>query len=141
MHGLLCFRLGHFVALGRTSGITHQGRRHVWSICESEMFEGVPSHKHHADDGNVPQHVVTNKHELAHIEAKCQAPKTSQQDTGHIPDIGAGVTHGIEIGIHDVPTGAGQDPKEFQNCKHVKLQWLCVDCDPGYRNRLQDDKI
>jgi len=72
-----------------------------------------PGGKHHADDGNVPQHVVADSEQFTDIQAKCQTPKTGQQDAGKVFDMRRRMTQGIDIGIYNITTCSKQDPDKF----------------------------
>jgi hypothetical protein len=78
-----------------------------------------PGGKHHADDGNVSNHVVANGEQFTDIQAKCQTPKTGQQNAGKVFDMRRRMAQGIDIGIHDVPRGTTDQPNEFEYTKHL----------------------
>ena len=48
------------------------------SIDTIRLFEYAPRHKSHANDCDVPKHVVRDGHWLAYVKAKRQTPKTEQ---------------------------------------------------------------
>jgi len=42
------------------------------------LFEYAPCHESHANDCDVPKHVVRDGHWLADVKTKCQTPETEQ---------------------------------------------------------------